>query len=121
MNQNDQKFAAQHIREQYMEKESTELDALRALDRKVKRLPTVLAYIAGSLGAIVMGGGMSLVMTEIGASIGMVSATPVGIIIGIIGLGIAVCNYPVYKKLLAARRRQYAPEILTQSEKLING
>ena len=37
MNHNDQQFMAQRIRTQYMEKESTELDALRALGAKVKR------------------------------------------------------------------------------------
>ena len=51
MDRNDQRFIAQKIRTQYMEKESTELDALRSLDAKVKRPANVFAYTtAFSLG-----------------------------------------------------------------------
>ncbi len=42
---NDQKFAAEKIRSEYIQKESTELDALRALDAKVKRPANVFAGI----------------------------------------------------------------------------
>ena len=50
MNRNDQQFAAQRIREQYVEKQNTELDRLRALDIKVKRPAATLAYVLGSIG-----------------------------------------------------------------------
>ena len=65
MNKNDQEFLVQKIRSQYTEKESTELDALRELDAKVKRPANVFAYVFGSISAIIMGVGMSLVMTDI--------------------------------------------------------
>lgn len=68
MNKNDQEFLVQKIRSQYTEKESTELDALRALDTKVKRPANVFAYMFGSVSAIIMGAGMSLVMTDISRS-----------------------------------------------------
>ena len=64
MNQNDKDFLVQKIRTQYTEKEHTQLDALKDLDKKVKRPANVFAYIFGSIGAIIMGSGMSLVMTE---------------------------------------------------------
>jgi len=70
---------AQKIRTQYMEKTPSELDALRELDAKVKRPANVFAYIFGSISAIVMGAGMSLVMTDIGATIGITSALVPGI------------------------------------------
>ena len=73
MNKNDQQFAVQKIRTQYMEKTSTELDALRGLDAKVKRPAKVFAYAFGSVSAIIMGTGMSLVMTDIGTMIGMLT------------------------------------------------
>ena len=85
MNKNDQQFMAQKIRAQYMEKESTELDALRRLDAKVKRPASVFAYIFGSISAVIMGAGMSLVMTDIGSTIGMDSAMIPGIVIGVVG------------------------------------
>ena len=61
MNRNDQEFLVQKIRSQYTEKESTELDALRNLDAKVKRPANVFAYVFGSISAVIMGAGMSLV------------------------------------------------------------
>ena len=67
MNRNDQQFMAQKIRTQYMEKTPSELDALRELDAKVKRPANAFAYTFGSISAIIMGAGMSLVMTDIGA------------------------------------------------------
>ena len=49
MNRNDNQFMAQKIRSPYTEKQSTELDALRELDAKVKRPTNVFAYVFGSL------------------------------------------------------------------------
>ena len=120
MNKNDQQFMAQKIRTQYVEKESNELDTLRALDAKVKRPANVFAYTFGSIGAIVMGAGMSLVMTEIGAVIGIASAMVPGIVIGALGLLMAAVNYPIYKRILGARKKKYRAEILSLSDKIAN-
>lgn len=120
MNRNDQQFAAQKIREQYMEKQSTELDALRALDAKVKRPANIFAYTFGTISAIVMGAGMSLVMTDIGATLGMTNTMIPGIVIGVVGMAAAIVNYPVYKGILTSRRRKYAKDIIAASDKIIN-
>ncbi len=120
MNKNDQQFMAQKIRTQYMEKQSTELDALRELDAKVKRPANIFGYVFGSISAIVMGSGMSLVMTDIGATIGMDSAMVPGIAIGVVGLGMALLTYPMYKGILNSRKKKYGAEILTLSDKIIN-
>ena len=118
---NDQEFLVQKIRTQYTEKQHTELDALKALDAKVKRPANIFAYIYGSVSAIIMGAGMSLVMTEIGAIIGLASAMVPGIVIGVAGMGMALSTYPIYKKMLSARKKKYAPEILKLSEKIMKG
>ena len=119
MSNNDQDFLVQKIRTQYTEKQHTELDALKALDAKVKRPANVFAYTYGSVSAVVMGAGMSLVMTEIGAIIGLASAMIPGIVIGVVGMGMALSTYPIYKKMLSARKQKYAPEILRLSEKIM--
>ena len=111
---------AQKIRTQYMEKRSTELDALRALDKKVKRPANVFAYVFGSISAIVMGAGMSLVMTDIGAMIGMASTMVPGIAIGIAGMMMALVNYPIYNGILKSRKKKYSAEILALSDKIMN-
>ena len=120
MNRNDQQFMAQKIRTQYMEKQPSELDALRELDAKVKRPASVFAYVFGSISAIIMGAGMSLVMTEIGDMIGMSDPLVPGVIIGIVGMIMALINYPIYKKILGSRKQKYAPQILKMSEKIMN-
>lgn len=120
MNRNDQQFIAQNIRAQYTEKEYTELDALRALDTKVKRPVNIFAYTFGTLSAIIMGSGMSLVMTDIGAMLGISGAMTLGIAVGVMGLIMALINYPVYKKLLDFRKKKYSDEIIKLSEKIIN-
>ena len=120
MNKNDQQFMAQKIRTQYMEKQSTELDELRALDAKVKRPANVFAYVFGAVSAIIMGMGMSLVMTDIGAVVGITSAMTLGIIIGVVGLGMALLTYPMYKRILNSRKKKYGTEILKLSEKIMN-
>lgn len=119
MNRNDQQFMAQKIRAQYMEKQSTELDALRELDEKVKRPANVFAYIFGSISAIIMGCGMSLVMTDIGSQIGLGDMMIPGIAIGVIGLALAIINYPIYKGILNHRKKKYGPEIIKLSEKIM--
>ena len=121
MNHHDQEFLAQKIRTQYTEKQHTELDELKALDAKVKKPANVFAYTYGAAGTIVMGAGMSLVMTNIGAAIGLASAMVPGIVVGVAGMGMALTTYPIYKKILNNRKRKYAPEILALSEKIVKG
>ena len=121
MNRNDKEFIVQKIRTQYTEKENTQLDALKKLDAKVKKPANVFAYVFGSVAAIIMGSGMSLVMTDIGETIGVADAMIPGVVIGIIGMLMAIINYPVYKKFLASRRKKYAKEIIALSDNIMKG
>ena len=121
MNKNDQEFLVQKIRTQYTEKEHTQLDELKELDAKVKRPVNVFAYVFGSISAIIMGCGMSLVMTDIGGIIGLSDAMIPGIVVGVVGMVMAIVNYPIYKTILNARKKKYAPKILELSEKLMKG
>lgn len=119
MSNSDQEFLVQKIRTQYTEKQHTELDELKALDAKVKKPANVFAYTFGSVSAIIMGTGMSLVMTDIGASVGLANAMVPGIAIGVVGMALALFTYPIYKRILSSRRKKYAPEILKLSERII--
>ena len=121
MSNNDQEFLVQKIRTQYTEKQHTELDELKALDAKVKKPANTFGYTYGSVSAIVMGTGMSLVMTDIGSVVGLASAMVPGIAIGVVGLGMALTTYPIYKRILNSRKKKYAPEIMALSEKIMNG
>ena len=120
MNKNDQEYHVQKIRTQYTEKEHIQLDELKELDAKVKRPANVFAYVFGSISAIIMGSGMSLVMTDIGSAIGIDNPMVPGIIIGVVGMVMAIANYPIYKKYLSARRMKYADQIMELSDKIMS-
>ena len=117
----DQEFLVQKIRTQYTEKQHTGLDELKALDAKVKKPANIFGYTYGCVSAIVMGAGMSLVMTDIGSVVGLASAMVPGIAIGVVGMGMALTTYPIYKRILNSRKKKYAPEIMALSEKIMNG
>ena len=121
MNRNDQDFLVQKIRTQYTEKEHTALDELKELDKKVKRPANVFAYIFGSISAMIMGSGMSLVMTDIAEAVGIQNPMLYGIVIGIIGMLMAIINYPIYKSILGSRRKKYADKIIALSDKIMKG
>ena len=120
MNRNDQEFLVQKIRTQYTEKEHTQIDALKELDAKVKRPANVFAYIFGGISAIIMGSGMSLIMTDIGSSIGVEDAMAPGVIIGIVGMLMAIVNYPIHKGILTSRKKKYADQIMKLSDEIMD-
>ena len=121
MNRNDQEFLVQKIRTQYTEKEHSALDELKELDNKVKKPANVFAYAFGSISAIIMGAGMSLVMTDIGATMGLANAMVPGIIVGVVGMLMALTTYPIYKRMLSARKKKYAAQIMKLSDKIMQG
>ena len=121
MNQKEKEFMVQKIRTQYTERENTQLDELKALDKKVKKPANVFAVVFGSISAVVMGSGMSLVMTDIGSIVGIESPMFPGIIIGVVGLVMALLTYPMYKKILNSRKKKYANEIIKLSDNIMNG
>lgn len=118
---NDQEFVIEKIRSQYTEARHTELDALKALDARVKKPAHVFGYVYGTIGAIVMGAGMSLVMTDIGSVLGMAETMVPGIAVGLVGLVMTCTTYPIYKKILNIRKKKYAPQILELSERAMKG
>ena len=117
----DQGFIVEKIRAQYTEQENIDLDALKALDAQVKRPANVFGYIYGSVGAVVMGAGMSLVMTDIGKMIGLTSALTPGIAVGAVGLAMICTTYPIYQKILNSRKKKYAGKIMELSDRIMKG
>ncbi len=122
------KSYVQKIRATYGEKTVTGVEALRNLDAKVKRPASVFGYIFGSISAVIMGCGMSLVMTDIGTMIGLSNYTVlgvsaplfVGISVGIVGLVLSLLTYPIFSGILKSRKKKYASEVLELSDKILN-
>ena len=118
---NDKEFVVEKIRSQYADQPQTDLDALKALDAKVKRPANVFGYTYGSAGAVVMGAGMSLVMTDIGTMLGMTETLVPGIAVGVVGLAMSCTTYPIYKKVLNSRKKKYAHQIMELSDRITKG
>lgn len=118
MNRNEQDYLVQKIRTQYTERQHTELDELKALDKKVKLPPTVFGYVFGSIAALIMGSGMSLVMTDLSETLDIASPMVPGIAIGLVGMVMALANFPIYKAMLTSRRKKFADEIIRLSDKI---
>ena len=106
------------IREKYLPKEEDKMAQLR----KLHAIPTQKAQAAslavGIIGALIMGTGMSLAMTEIGAALGGL-AMLLGIGVGIVGMVLVALAYPVYNRVLKNERQRIAPEILRLSDELL--
>ena len=117
----DQEFAVEKIRSHYTQQENTDLDALKALDARVKKPANVFGCVYGSIGAIVMGSGMSLVMTDIGSVLGMTETLIPGIAVGVVGMVMALTTYPIYKKILNSRKKKYAAKIMELSDRITKG
>lgn len=120
MKANNTEYLVEKIRSHYVDNESTELDELRRLDYKAKKPAKIFAYIFGSIGAIIMGFGMSLVMTDIGDVLSIANTMFTGTIVGIVGMFIDIINYPMYKGILNKRRAKYADKILKLSDRVMS-
>ena len=109
------------IRQKYTVREEDGMTRLRNLDAKATSKATMMSLVLGIIGALVMGTGMSLVMTDLAVILGMTAmgSMLVGVIVGLIGMALVALAYPVYKKVLKSEREKIAPEILRLSEELL--
>ena len=108
------------IKSKYMPKTEDKMEKLRRLDESVTSMATTWSLVLGVTGTIVMGAGMSLTMTDLYKALTMspTAAMVVGIILGLIGMGVAAVAYPVYNLVLERMRKKIAPEILRLAEEL---
>ena len=102
-------FEEERLRAEYTPKTKTGLDEAIKLDRKAKRGPTILAFVLGIIGALVLGVGMCLAMQVIESG---TPAMVLGVIIGIVGIAIVSVNYPIYTRFLKAQKEKYGSAIL---------
>lgn len=90
--------------------------------RRLHAVPTQKAQAAslavGVVGALIMGTGMSLAMTQIGAALGSL-AMVIGILVGIVGMVLVALAYPLYNRVLKKQRKKIAPQILRLSDELL--
>ena len=108
-----------NIRKKYLPPEEDKMERLRKLHHSATQKAQAWALVLGVVGALIMGIGMSLVMTDIGEMIGLSNALIPGIVIGIIGMIPVAFAYPTYNRILKKERQRIAPEILRLSDELM--
>ena len=111
------------IREKYTSPSDSEdkMVRLRRLDANVTGSAQAAALAIGVIGALILGFGMSLCITDLGSVFGLAKTLSlvIGIIIGVIGGVLACLAYPVYQKIIACKRKKLAPEILRLCDELM--
>ena len=100
------------IREKYVTKADDRMEQLRKLDRSVTKKGTMISVIAGVIGALLLGIGMSCTMVWADKFFVL------GIIIGIIGIAVIAAAYPVYNIITKKEKEKIAPLIIKLTDEL---
>ena len=106
------------IRKKYSAPEENKMDQLRRLDQRATQKAQAWAIAVGVIGALILGTGMSLAMTELSSFLGG-TAMFIGIPVGLIGIVLVALAYPIYVRTLKKERQRIAPEILRLSDELM--
>lgn len=114
----EQQKEIEEIRKKYLPKEEDKMEQLRKLHAIPGQKAQAASLAVGIIGALIMGAGMSLAMTDIGAVLGSL-AMVLGIVVGVIGMVLVALAYPLYNRVLKKQREKIAPEILRLSDELL--
>ena len=106
------------IRKMYLPKEEDKMKQLRRLHSIPTQKAQAASIAIGVLGTLILGTGMSLCMTDLGAALGHL-AMVIGILVGVLGLAMVAMAYPLYNIILRKERQRIAPEIMRLSEELL--
>ena len=110
------------IRRKYCgREEENKMARLRRLDAGVTQKASSISLAVGIIGALIMGTGMSLVMTDLGRALELSNSLSliVGIITGVFGLILVSCAYPLYNRVVRRERQKIAPEIIILTDELL--
>lgn len=118
------KNEVEKIREKYIEKpekKEDKMERLRRLDKSVTQKAQIVALTLGIIGALILGIGMSMIMTDISQMLGlpMQLNNILGIVIGLIGCVLVGMAYPMYNVVMKRERAKIAPEILRLTDELM--
>ena len=111
------------IRDKYTAPTEAEdkMTRLRRLDASVTDTALTVSLILGLLGTLILGFGMSLIMTELAESLGLFgnAAMIIGISVGVFGGALASLAYPIYNAIVKTKRKKLAPEIIRLTDELM--
>ena len=111
------------IREKYVAPPQSEdkMERLRRLDASVTQTAQAVALVFGVIGTLILGLGMSLIMTDLAEILGSCKdmAMGIGILVGLVGGILASLAYPLYNAIVKAKRKKLAPEIIRLADELM--
>ena len=112
------------IRERYAPQEASDEDKLtrlRRLDARATQKAQAWSLVIGVIGALILGLGMSLVMSDLGTMLTLPAdlILPLGIGIGVVGCIPVALAYPLYEWIIRRERARIAPEVLHLTEELM--
>ena len=111
-----QQEEVKNIRNKYASETEDKFGQLVRLDRGVTQKAMSVSLTVGIIGTLVMGIGMSLLMT-LGESSGLIFA--LGVCICVVGMAVAGIAYPVYSYVIRKERARVAPEIIRLTDELM--
>ena len=114
----EQQKEIEAIRKKYLPREEDKMEQLRRLHAVPTQKAQAASIAVGVIGALIMGTGMSLCMTELSGFLGG-TAMFIGIPVGIAGMILVALAYPIYNRVLKKQRERIAPEILRLSDELL--
>lgn len=118
-----QQAEIKRIRERYSPSDEAQdkMKQLRALDASVTRAATVTSLIFGVIGTLLLGFGMSLIMTDVSSFIGIYGRAAFiwGVAVGCAGIILCFLAYPIYNAITKAKRKRLAPVILKLTDELM--
>ena len=113
-----QQQEVENIRKKYLPKEEDKMEQLRKLHAVPNQVAQARAIAIGVIGTLIMGTGMSLAMTDMGAALGEL-AMLWGVVVGLAGMVLVALAYPIYNRVLQKQRERIAPEILRLTDELL--
>ena len=108
----------EEIRKAYLPREKDKMEQLRKLHAIPTQKAQAVSLAVGIMGTLILGTGMSLCMTELGAALGTLSVV-LGILVGLIGMVLIALAYPAYSSTLKKEREKIAPDILQLTDELM--
>ena len=114
----EQQEEIKRIRKKYAAPAEDKMEQLRKLDRQASQKAQAWSIALGVIGALILGTGMSIAMTELSGFLGG-TAMFIGIPVGLIGIVLVALAYPVYNRILKKERQRIAPEILRLTDELL--
>ena len=106
------------IRKAYLPKEEDKMEQLRRLHSIPTQKAQAASLSVGIIGALILGTGMSLCMTELGTALGRL-AIIIGVAVGLVGIVLVSVAYPLYNRVLKTQWEKIAFEILRLSDELL--